>query len=236
MTDMPEKLGPSTLGAPNSAPEYPKSATEALKGALRPDSEAQAGHATDTAAPDGDLTYPGPLNLIGLGAGAPCSVHPRRTIDAHGCPRCREVALVRRLLRQMDELMLRQPPGVPADQMSIYRVQCAAITRGCQSALVLDAPRNVDVGNLDPQVPEDARVASLLHANGWRVDHGRWVCGLHGTSATAAAGPPSMVNVVRHEGLTSELFVGPFPDHEAVHRWDARRAETHGGTCRSRRW
>jgi len=56
---------------------------------------------------------------------------------------------------------------------------CAAIMNGCESHLVLKIPRGVDVTCLDLENGEDLRVARLLAANGWRRDHGRWVCGRH---------------------------------------------------------
>ena len=61
-------------------------------------------------------------------------------------------------------------------------VTCAAITNGCAAWLVFDVPddaRNVDIGHLDPEVPEDAYVARTLAMNGWREDHGCWVCADH---------------------------------------------------------
>lgn len=57
---------------------------------------------------------------------------------------------------------------------------CAAISSGCPSRLTLPvADRNVDPAHLDQAVPEDAGLLGLLAANGWHVDHGKWVCALH---------------------------------------------------------
>jgi hypothetical protein len=61
----------------------------------------------------------------------------------------------------------------------IYRIQCACITRGCASAIAIDGPRNIDLDDLDWQVPEDRRVGELLRASNWWRDHDRWVCGNH---------------------------------------------------------
>ena len=49
-----------------------------------------------------------------------------------------------------------------------HRVQCAAITNGCRSTL--SWTDHVSTADVD----ED-----LLRVNGWRLDHGLWVCGLH---------------------------------------------------------
>jgi hypothetical protein len=72
----------------------------------------------------------------------------------------------------------------------IYRLQCAVITNGCRSAIAIDGPRNIDVYDLDRQVPEDRRVADLLAASGWWLDHGQWVCGNHDTRGRSASGHP----------------------------------------------
>jgi hypothetical protein len=47
-----------------------------------------------------------------------------------------------------------------------HRVQCAAITRGCTSALTWE----------DHSTDVDER---FLRRNGWRLDHGQWICGDH---------------------------------------------------------
>lgn len=62
-----------------------------------------------------------------------------------------------------------------------YRLQCAAITNGCTSAIAFEGERNIDVDHLDPLVWADRRAARLLALNGWRIDHGRWICGQHET-------------------------------------------------------
>lgn len=54
-----------------------------------------------TSDPD-DLAYGGPLNLVGLGAGRPCSLHPMYVIGPNGCRRCRELLRVRRMLAALD--------------------------------------------------------------------------------------------------------------------------------------
>lgn len=61
----------------------------------------------------------------------------------------------------------------------LYRLQCAAITNGCTSFLAFEGGPNIDVDQLDPLVWSDRRAAALLAMNGWRIDHGRWVCGQH---------------------------------------------------------
>ena len=61
--------------------------------------------------------------------------------------------------------------------MGYVRIQCAAITRGCQTALVYEddvAPATASPGDCI-----SARGERLLQANGWWLDHGRWVCGNH---------------------------------------------------------
>jgi hypothetical protein len=60
-----------------------------------------------------------------------------------------------------------------------YLLSCAAMTNGCQSALTIDEVPDIDLGELDLLVPEDLRVRDLIRAAGWRMDHGRWVCGNH---------------------------------------------------------
>jgi hypothetical protein len=59
------------------------------------------------------------------------------------------------------------------------RVTCAGITRNCMAFLVMPIAENVDLLDLDPDVPADREARDLLTANDWRLDHGRWVCGLH---------------------------------------------------------
>lgn len=71
------------------------------------------------------------------------------------------------------------------DPMVIYMLQCAAISRGCMSAFAADAPRNIDVYDLDHAVPEDRWLAELLARSGWRLDHGQWVCGNHADGTTS---------------------------------------------------
>lgn len=48
----------------------------------------------------------------------------------------------------------------------VHRVQCAAITKGCLSALVWEGAG-------------DGINRHTLELNGWRLDHGKWVCGHH---------------------------------------------------------
>jgi hypothetical protein len=50
-----------------------------------------------------------------------------------------------------------------------HRVQCAAITRGCLNSLAWE-------DNLGDAQYVNER---LLTLNGWRKDHGRWICGNH---------------------------------------------------------
>jgi hypothetical protein len=59
------------------------------------------------------------------------------------------------------------------------RLTCAAITNGCPSSLVFEVAPKIDIDHLDREVPEDRRADDCLRANGWHLDHGRWVCGLH---------------------------------------------------------
>lgn len=54
-----------------------------------------------------------------------------------------------------------------SDGIVIHHVQCACITTGCMSALVFE---NHSTDALDHR---------LLRLNGWRLDHGRWICGQH---------------------------------------------------------
>lgn len=56
------------------------------------------------------------------------------------------------------------------------RFQCAAITRGCMAFLVMPCSPQADLEHLDPEAPEDRHILDLLAMNGWRLDHGRWVC------------------------------------------------------------
>jgi hypothetical protein len=51
----------------------------------------------------------------------------------------------------------------------VHHQQCAAITNGCMSALVWES----DVTFVDSYAER------FLTLNGWWVDHGKWVCGLH---------------------------------------------------------
>lgn len=54
-----------------------------------------------------------------------------------------------------------------------HRHQCACIGNGCMSALVLESP----------QPGWDEHSERALTLNGWRLDHGRWICGNHGDAA-----------------------------------------------------
>jgi len=60
---------------------------------------------------------------------------------------------------------------------ALFRVQCAAITNGCASALVLPLPPGYVGRPDDNHLPADIR--HLLEINDWHMDHGRWVCGNH---------------------------------------------------------
>lgn len=72
-------------------------------------------------------------------------------------------------------------------QTVIYLLLCAAMPRGCASALAIDGPPGIEILELDLQVPEDKRVHGLITAAGWRLDHGKWVCANH--PFTTPAGP-----------------------------------------------
>jgi hypothetical protein len=50
----------------------------------------------------------------------------------------------------------------------LHRQQCAAITNGCTAAIVWE-----ELGR------DSLHRDSVLKANGWRLDHGRWICGGH---------------------------------------------------------
>ena len=63
--------------------------------------------------------------------------------------------------------LVAQQPAQPRE--IVHRVQCAAITRGCLGAFTWE--------DSDQEVSDRAR--RLLAANGWRLDHGHWICGLH---------------------------------------------------------
>ena len=64
--------------------------------------------------------------------------------------------------------------------MAIHRLQCAAMTSGCTSVLVFEAD-NAGIDHLGrPAGQGDRHVDGLLRAVGWRLDHGRWICGAHG--------------------------------------------------------
>jgi hypothetical protein len=54
----------------------------------------------------------------------------------------------------------------------VHRMQCAAVVNGCLSVLVWE----------DRNASENLRAEDLrrLELNGWRLDHGKWVCGAHG--------------------------------------------------------
>jgi len=65
--------------------------------------------------------------------------------------------------------------------MSLHRIQCAAITRGCLSAIVWDDAAVVGVG-------EQTGMERLLSLNGWHLNYGEWVCGNHERRATQVGG------------------------------------------------
>jgi len=67
-----------------------------------------------------------------------------------------------------------------------YRLQCAAIASvNCRSFIAFEGERNIDVYHLDLLVWPDRRAAKLLALNGWRLDHGQWVCPSHGASSAS---------------------------------------------------
>lgn len=72
-------------------------------------------------------------------------------------------------------------------QTVIYLLPCAAMPRGCASALAIDGPPGIELLALDLEVSEDKRVHGLITAAGWRLDHGKWVCPNH--PFTTPAGP-----------------------------------------------
>ncbi len=79
-----------------------------------------------------------------------------------------------------------------------YRLQCAAITRGCMNWLAWEGEPNVDVYHLDELVWPDRRTARFLRLNGWRLDHGRYVCGHHdGAQAQDGSSAPSPGSAAR---------------------------------------
>lgn len=67
-----------------------------------------------------------------------------------------------------------------------YRIQCAAFPNGCLNWLAWEGEPNADIYRLDELVWADRRTARLLSLNGWRLDHGRWICGHHGESSGLA--------------------------------------------------
>jgi hypothetical protein len=77
-----------------------------------------------------------------------------------------------------------------AARLMTYRVQCAAITSGCPNWLAWEGEPNVDIYQLDKLVWPDRRAARLLDLNGWRLDHGRWICGHHAPAVPPAPGAP----------------------------------------------
>ena len=52
-----------------------------------------------------------------------------------------------------------------------HRIQCAAVTNGCHSAIIWHSTTAEDL------IDEVGR--GLLLANGWRLSHGLWVCARH---------------------------------------------------------
>lgn len=57
---------------------------------------------------------------------------------------------------------------------ALRRVQCAAITNGCLSALIWET----DTPSSRADAPMTQADLRHLELNGWRLDHGAWVCGL----------------------------------------------------------
>ncbi len=53
--------------------------------------------------------------------------------------------------------------------MFVHRMQCAASANGCQSSLVWESGSSL-LGTED---------LHLMELNGWHLQFGRWVCGLH---------------------------------------------------------
>jgi hypothetical protein len=58
-------------------------------------------------------------------------------------------------------------------------LRCAAITNGCTSFLAVPGRLASASASVAQAVNRDGRALELLRLNGWHVDHGRWVCGLH---------------------------------------------------------
>jgi len=64
-------------------------------------------------------------------------------------------------------------------EQELARLQCAAITNGCMSFLAFPLSVSTGAFDLPTAVNRDHRALELLSLNGWHVDPGRWVCGLH---------------------------------------------------------
>lgn len=62
---------------------------------------------------------------------------------------------------------------------TIFRQQCAAVGNGCPSTLVWEELK----ARYRPGDELSLFARRLLELNGWRRDHGKWVCGLHGEPA-----------------------------------------------------
>jgi hypothetical protein len=63
----------------------------------------------------------------------------------------------------------RSLPAHGQARTTIHRIRCAAITNGCTSSLVWE-------DNLPSTQYVNEHLALL---NGWRKDHGEWICGNH---------------------------------------------------------
>jgi hypothetical protein len=72
-----------------------------------------------------------------------------------------------------------------------YRLQCAAIVRGCMNWLAWEGEPNVDVYQLDELVWPDRRTARFLRLNGWRLDRGHWLCPHHDGPPPQSESPAS---------------------------------------------
>lgn len=91
----------------------------------------------------------------------------------------------------------------------LYRLQCAAITNGCTSALVFEGEPSIALDHLDPLVWSDRRAARLLALNGWHVDHGRWICGAH--PATVPSSQPIEIRRRPPEEVRERLLSSSLP-------------------------
>jgi hypothetical protein len=91
-------------------------------------------------------------------------------------PSYRDIVEARRQQRIQDAL--NTPPRPVAQPGPYVESLCAAIANGCMSFLVVPV-RDTGDGNGCSAINRDSAALELLRRNGWHVDHGRWVCGLH---------------------------------------------------------